>query len=207
MTRGTRSRKRSKNKAARGGANGGASGDNRGIVLALAGFTAVAILVIAAFAVLTTTGSENEENFTPSTEGLIPVGSEAPEFTAETIDGGSVSAGGANTGPTLLMFFWSDCPACNEEAPIVADLESRYEDLNVVTIGIDQRDEPEDIRGFVENYGIESPAVYEPSVGETYNVSAYPTIYVIDGQGEIVGANIGLTPEGVLEGWVEEALG
>ena len=198
MTRGTPPRKRSKNKAA--------TGDNRSVVLALAGFTAVVILFIAGFAILTTTGNENEESFTPSTEGLIPVGSQAPEFTAETIGGGNVSVGGANAQPTLLMFFWSDCPACNEEAPTIADLESRYEDLNVVAIGIDGRDDPEAVRSFVENYGIEGPAVYDPSLGETYSVTAYPTTYVLDGQGEIVGANIGLTPEGVLEGWIEEAL-
>ncbi len=182
------------------------SGNNRGIVLALAGFTALAIVVVAVIAILSTTGGGNDANFTPNTEGLLEAGSQAPEFTADTVVGGNVSVGGGEGEPTLLAFFWSDCPACNEEAPVISDLQNQYEDLRVVMVGIDGRDTPETVGEFVNDYDIQGPAVYDPPLGNDYNVSAYPTNYFIDGNGEIVAAHTGLAPQETMEGWAEEAL-
>lgn len=189
--------------------NKNASGSNRGIVLALAGFTAVAIVVIALFAVISTTGGGNASNFTPNDQGLLPTGTQAPEFTAETVDGGSVSVGGGSTDATMLVFFASWCPHCQNEAPIINDFEDQYEDLRIVMIGIDtaQGDNPEKVREFVREYGIQSPAVYEPSLGAEYQVSGYPTVYVLDGNGEIVAANSGEAPREVYEDWIQEAAG
>lgn len=85
--------------------------------------------------------------------------------------------------------------------------EGEYEDLRVVMVGIDGQDDPEKVREFVERYDIESPAVYQPSLGPTYQVSGYPTTYVLDGEGEIVAAHSGEAPREVYEGWIEEALG
>ncbi|MGI9049825.1 MAG: hypothetical protein ACR2GU_10725, partial [Rubrobacteraceae bacterium] len=72
--------------------------ENRGLMLALAGFTALLILVVAAIAIYSTVGSSqsggNAQNFTPDRQGLLPVGSKAPDFTVKTIDGGKGSLGG-----------------------------------------------------------------------------------------------------------------
>lgn len=184
-----------------------ATGDNRAIYLALAGFTALAIVIVAVVALLSTQGTGDEGNFTPDEQGLVPVGSQAPEFTAETLDGESISVGGAGGEPTMLAFFWTDCPACNEEAPYISDIAREYEDLRVVMVGVDSRDGPEDVRGFVDNYDIQGPAVYDPSLAETYNVTAYPTNYFVDGGGEVVAAHRGLATREALEGWAREAVG
>jgi thiol-disulfide isomerase/thioredoxin len=185
------------------------SGGNRSITLVLAGFTAVVIVAIAAFAVLSTAGGPGAENFTPNDEGLIPVGEKAPPFTAGTVDGGSVSVGDGSAPATMLVFFASWCPHCNDEAPIISDLEGQYEDLQLVMVGIDstQGDSPEKVREFVERHDIESPTVYEPSLGPEYRVPGYPTVYVLDRNNEVVGATSGEAPREVYEGWIEEALG
>lgn len=73
-------------------------------------------------------------------------------------------------------------------------------------IGIDDKDGPGKVRAFVEEYDIESPAVYEPSLGQKYGVSGYPTVYVSDDSDEVVGAHIVEAPRDVYEGWIEEAL-
>ncbi len=65
------------------------SGENRTIILVLAGFTAVVIIAIAAFAVLSAAGGPSAGNFTPNDEGLIPIGEKAPSFTAETAMAGA----------------------------------------------------------------------------------------------------------------------
>jgi hypothetical protein len=74
-------------------------------MLFLAGFTALVIVVIAALAVLSTTGGQSAGNFTPNDQDLIRVGEKAPSFTAETVDGGSVSVGEGGAPATMLVFF------------------------------------------------------------------------------------------------------
>jgi thiol-disulfide isomerase/thioredoxin len=182
----------------------GSSGANRTVMLLLAGFTALVIVVIAALAVFSATGG-GAGNFTPNDEGLIPVGEKAPGFTAETVGGGSVSVeGGARA--TMLVFFATWCPHCQKEAPVMSELESQYDGLRMVMVGIDGEDDPEKVQRFVEEYDIESPAVYEPGLGSEYGVSGYPTTYVLDGDNRVVGAHSGEAPRDVYEGWIEEAL-
>jgi thiol-disulfide isomerase/thioredoxin len=180
-------------------------GPNRTLGLVLAGITGLVIVAIALFAVFSASGGGETGNFTPNDEGLIPVGDEAPSFTAETVDGGSVSVGGSGR-PTMLVFFATWCPHCQAEAPVISDLEEEYGNLRVVMAGIDGEDDAGKVRAFVDEYGIEGPAFYEPSVGSEYGVSGYPTVYVLDGSGEVVGAHSGEAPRSVFEGWVEEAL-
>jgi peroxiredoxin len=175
-------------------------------MLLLASLTAFVILAIVGSALLSTVG--NDDNLTSNTRGLLPVGSQAPDFTAETVDGGSISLGDAGgKEATMLVFFASWCPHCNKETPIISDLEGEYGDLRVVMIGIDGQDDSEKVQEFVNRYSIEGPATYDPSLAPTYQVSGYPTIYVLDSNSYIVATHSGEAPKGVLEGWVEEALG
>jgi thiol-disulfide isomerase/thioredoxin len=185
----------------------GTSGANRSITLVLAGFTVLLIVAIAALAVISTTGGGGKGNFTANDEGLIPVGEKAPGFTAETVDGGSVSVGGGGAPATMLVFFATWCPHCQHEAPIMSELEDQYDGLRLVMVGIDGEDDAAKVRRFVEEYGIDGPAVYEPSLGSEYGVSGYPTTYVLDQSNEVIGAHSGEAPREVYEGWIEEALG
>jgi hypothetical protein len=54
---------------------------------------------------------------------------------------------------------------------------------------------------------LESPAVYEPSLGPEYGVSGYPTTHVLDEDNEVIGAHSGEAPREVYESWIEQALG
>ncbi len=182
-------------------------GANSNIKLLLAGLTGLVIVAIAALAVLSTTGGGGTQGFTPNDEGLIPVGERAPGFTAEAVGGGSVSVGEGGAPATMLVFFATWCPHCQNEAPILSELEGQYDGLNMVMVGIDGEDDAAKVQQFVERYGIESPAVYEPSLGPEFGVSGYPTTYVLDRSNEVVGAHSGEAPREVYEGWIEKALG
>jgi hypothetical protein len=73
--------------------------------------------------------------------------------------------------------------------------------------GIDGEDDPANVREFVESYGIEGPEIYDPSLGETYRVSGFPTVYVLNGGGEIIAARAGEAPGEVLRSLRGGALG
>ena len=199
-------------KATRRSPFGGAGGP-RITTLLLAAITALAILAIGAFSYLIaggSTGGQDNSNFTPNNKDLLPVGSTAPDFNANTVDGSS-SVSLADTGgkdATMLVFFATWCPHCNKEAPIISELtDSHQEDLRVVMVGVDGQDDPEKVQAFVEKYGVDGPAVYDQSLSSPYKVSGYPTVYVLDKDQKIVAANSGETPQDVLEGWVEDAQG
>ena len=196
------------NRRQKGGTPGSPGGSGRRTALILAAITGAALLAIAGVAVLVAGGS-GADSYTPNDEGLIETGASAPAFTAQTVDGsGNVSVGGGGDGqPTLLVFFATWCPHCQNEAPIVSDLADQNDDLRVVMAGIDGQDNPQKVQEFAQSYGIEGPAVYEPSLGQRYQVTGYPTVYVLNGSGKVVAANSGETPRGVLEDWVELALG
>ena len=196
----------------KGGTPGSPGGSGRRTGLILAVITGAALLAIAGVAVLiagTGSGGGSSDSYTPNDEGLIETGASAPAFTAQTVDGGgNVSVGGGGNGQaTLLVFFATWCPHCQNEAPIISDLADQNDDLRVVMVGMDVQDNPQKVQEFVRNYGIEGSAVYEPSLGQQYQVTGYPTVYVLDGSGRVVAANSGETPRGVLEDWVELALG
>ena len=199
-------------KAARRRSPFGESGGPRRTTLLLAAITVLAILAIGAFSYLVAGASnsgQDNSNFTPNNKDLLPVGSTAPDFSANTVDGNSVSLG--DTGgkdATVLVFFATWCPHCNKEAPIISELaDSHQEDLRVVIVGVDGQDDPEKVQAFVQKYGIDGPAVYDQSLSSPYKVSGYPTVYVLDKDQKIVAANSGETPQDVLEGWVEDAQG
>ncbi|QYJ16233.1 Thiol-disulfide oxidoreductase ResA [Rubrobacter xylanophilus DSM 9941] len=186
-----------------------APGGNRPLILALAGFTALAIVVIALLAVFSTRGGE-AGNFTPNDQGLLPVGSRAPEFTTETVGGERVSLPEGRA--AMLVFFATWCPHCQNEAPTIAEFSREYEDLRVMMISVadenwPETDTPQEVRRFVEAYGIQGPAIYDPALGRTYRVTGTPTVYVVDRSGRIVGAHSGEAPREVYEGWIQEALG
>lgn len=211
MPRNTLSNKGSRKQGRRPGDKGtrAASVANKPLVLALGGFTILAVALITLFAVMSAGGGD-AESFTANDQGLIQPGQTAPSFTTETVDGGSVSLDGGQEA-TMLVFFATWCPACQAEAPTIADLSREYEGLEVVMVSVadeqwPETDTPEEVGEFVNDYGIEGPAVYDPDLAREYEVSGTPTVYVLDGEGEVVGAHAGRAPRGVFEGWIEEAL-
>ncbi len=186
----------------------GGSGEDRTIFLVLAGFTALIIVAIAAAAIISTVRSNNAaEKFTPNDQGLLKVGSTAPDFSTNTLDGKKMSlADKGGKKATMLVFFATWCPHCQKEAPVISDFQSQYKDLRIMMIGIDGQDNASKVRDFVNKYGIDSPATYDPPLGTTYQVSGYPTVYVLDGDNKVVAANAGEAPRDVFEGWIEKAL-
>ena len=74
----------------------------------------------------------------------------------------------------MLVFFATWCPHCQDETPIVSEPE--VGNLRVIMAGIDREDDPARVREFVENHGIEGPAIYDPSLGQIHRVSGCPTI-------------------------------
>lgn len=121
-------------------------------------------------------------------EGL-QVGQRAPDFSAETPDGQTVSLSDYR-GQTVLLNFWATwCGPCRNEMP---DFQTLYETRdNFVVLAVNNLEDKNTVGSFVEELGLTFPVALDES--GTINsrlygdrVQGYPTSFLIDANGVIV---------------------
>lgn len=151
----------------------------------------------------TTTESNNEitdadnENNASKDERLYP----AIDFTL-TDQYGNEHKLSDYKGKAVFINFWATwCPPCREELP---DIEALYNEYNlnqdeVIFLGItnpssaeyphNQDSEKDDIKAFIEENGYTFPILFDETgeVLQGYGISSFPTTFLIDKEGNIVG--------------------
>ena len=94
----------------------------------------------------------------PGTPVSNPGSSVPADVDVRTVDGGTIKISGYR-GKVVVMDFWATwCPPCRQETPQLARLarEHRSRGLEVIGLHIDDRgrSSPDDIRKFIDNFGI-----------------------------------------------------
>jgi cytochrome c biogenesis protein CcmG/thiol:disulfide interchange protein DsbE len=119
----------------------------------------------------------------------------APDFTAERIDReGDLTLSTLRGKAVLVNFFASWCrPACSLEAPELEQTWRTYRRSGLVVLGVDWQDLRSDARGFMREFGLTYPVVYDGpgSIGDRYGLSGLPESYVVGRDGRVVDAIIG----------------
>lgn len=124
-------------------------------------------------------------------------------------------------GKVVFLNFWATwCPPCKEELP---DIEALYNDYNlnedeVVILGItnpsseeypnNQDSKKEEILTFIEDNGYTFPVLFDETgeILEIYGISAFPTTFFIDKEGNIVGYAPGMMTKSFMERYINETL-
>ena len=123
---------------------------------------------------------------------------ETVEFTFDSdLDAQALHTLSGDSGKTVLLNFWATwCGPCRSEMP---DLQSLYEDWgensgDLVVLGVaapNYGDEgsAEEIAAFLEENGYTYPVVMDETASQfyTYGISAFPTTWMIDAEGNIFG--------------------
>jgi len=97
-------------------------------------------------------------------------------------------------GKVVLVNFWATwCPPCRVEIPEFIKLQEQHRD-RLQIIGISEDDDPEHVREFVKEAGINYPVVMAtPELIAAYGgVPALPTTFVVDTEGRVVQRHLGL---------------
>ncbi|MFT7542155.1 MAG: thiol-disulfide isomerase/thioredoxin [Gammaproteobacteria bacterium] len=79
------------------------------------------------------------------------------------------------------------------EMPTLRALVQRMQDKPFTMIGVNAYDSDIDFRAGVEEYGATWPTIFQGGstpVGDLYRASGYPTTYILDADGRIVGRNL-----------------
>lgn len=121
----------------------------------------------------------------------VTVGSEAPAFTASTIDGTPRPRGLADyEGRVVLLNVWATwCPPCREEMP---SMQALYDDFGprgfrIVAVSIDEAGAQQKVRDFVREFGITFDVLHDPEgeIQRTYATTGVPENFVIGADGVV----------------------
>ena len=154
----------------------------------------------------------------PPTEGLA-VGSVAPEFEIALDDGttyqltdldGAPIRLDALRGKVVWINFWASwCPPCQQETPILRELDERYGDQGLEIIGVSvQETSVDDVSAYAERYELDYTIGFDGSghVFHEYRVYALPTQFFIDTNGVIVQIVTGPVDEAGASALIESLL-
>lgn len=135
-------------------------------------------------------------------------GTEAPVFSAERLDGGTLELDHLR-GKVVLLDFWATwCPPCVASMPGLDRVHRALADRGFTVVGVNQEpDEAPKVRAFVAREGLAFPVVMDPGdISERYGVYTLPTSYLVDKRGVIRQAYRGVVSERRLEQAVEALL-
>ena len=136
------------------------------------------------------------------------VGAPAPDFHLTTLDGNVVSLADFR-GKTLVLNDWATwCPPCREETPdLIAAAKKFGAQRDVVFLGVDSTEAAPIVRAFLAS----RPMPYAHAIdadnafSKAYHVNAFPTTFVISGDGVLRARYVGNISPPVLAGFVTDA--
>ena len=124
----------------------------------------------------------------------LAIGQPAPNFTSNDIDGNSIVLSEIEAKETILVFWASWCPHCEEVMPVINSYYDGGKNYEVIAISID---ESEDylMKSLEEsNYGwinIAELDGWNGAIVEEYGIVATPSIFVLDKNKTIIGKPLG----------------
>jgi peroxiredoxin len=121
---------------------------------------------------------------------MLPLGTEAPEFSLINVDGSTVSLSDFSGAPALLVIFMCNhCPFVKHIAPELANLASEYQQKDVAVVAISSNDvathpadSPEQMVAEAEEQGYTFPYLFDETQGvaKDYRAACTPDFYVFD---------------------------
>jgi cytochrome c-type biogenesis protein len=128
------------------------------------------------------------------------VGQPAIEYVATTLEGDSVSLASLR-GQVVLLNLWATwCVPCRQETPYLQSVFEDHEDegLRVVGISLDTGDAADDIRAFVQEYGVTYTILHDRRMRglELYQILGLPGSFLIDREGVLRWMHYGPIREG-----------
>ncbi|WP_100373504.1 TlpA disulfide reductase family protein [Bacillus sp. FJAT-45037] len=132
-----------------------------------------------------------EEAVAASVKEGVQVGNSAASFELPTLLGKTVALEEYHGKPIVVNFFATWCGPCQEEMPIIMEMEKRLRDQGAVFVAVNmtsQEASKEEITPFLNHYGANFDVLLDETgdVMKAYQIIGIPTTVVIDENGIIV---------------------
>ncbi len=124
----------------------------------------------------------------------LAIGQPAPNFTTKDIVGKEIELNKVDAKKTLLVFWASWCPHCDDIMPVINSFYKGNNELEVISISIDES--KDDLMKNIEEGGYSWKYIAELQgwngpIIEEYGIVATPSIFVLDENKKIIGKPIG----------------
>lgn len=136
----------------------------------------------------TTTEGKTEE------EKIEEAKTEAPDFTLGDGKGNNYTLSDYKGKLVLVNFFTTWCGYCEEEMPDFQKIHEKYKDEDVAILAINVQQDSKEISidgvlEWVEERNLTFPVLFDEdgTATDNYYISGYPTTYVIDKEGYVIG--------------------
>jgi thiol-disulfide isomerase/thioredoxin len=118
----------------------------------------------------------------------------APTFALQDLSGARVDSESLHGKPTLLVFWAPWCGVCRAMGSNVSWAKRlRGENVNVVSVASDYAS-VEEVRSYAKEHAIDYPVLLGgKQTARAFGVRAYPTLFVLSSEGEIVNSLVGYT--------------
>ncbi len=119
----------------------------------------------------------------------------APDFTAMSLDGRQVRLSDYRGRPVVLNAWATWCGPCRAEMPDLERLHQEYHGQGVIVLAVNIGEPKERVAGFVQDNGFTFPVLLDETasvVARPYRISALPTTFFIDREGQIANIKVGM---------------
>ena len=127
---------------------------------------------------------------------IVVVGDHAPDFTATTIDGQSVTLSTLRGEEVLLVLFSHECPDCKMFLDDMQAAKAEFDELGVVILLVARDGEEGDVVAYMSENGYEFDVVADPdrAIYNFYATTYVPRAYLIDKEGYVIYATVEYKP-------------
>ncbi|MBI5935016.1 MAG: TlpA family protein disulfide reductase [Chloroflexi bacterium] len=121
----------------------------------------------------------------------LEVGSDAPDFELESLEGGEVRLSQFRGQPVLLVFGATWCPPCRAEAPLIQD--AREDNPRLIVLLVDVKEEAGLVQSYVDEMNLTHLVLLDLNglTSQKYHVNAIPASFFIDEAGVIRALEVG----------------
>ncbi len=138
------------------------------------------------------------------------VGSRAPNFSLQTLDGQTVTLADLVGRPVVISYWATWCVPCKQELPILQRLNDQYRDqgLVVLTVNAIDQDALDDVQAQVAAMGLTTPVLLDTGsvFAGAYQAAFFPSTYFIDPSGVIRSIKLGDSAEDDLTNKIQSLL-
>lgn len=117
----------------------------------------------------------------------------AQDFTITDLDGNEVSLSDFRGKKVFLNFWATWCPPCKAEMPEIEKVYQETKDSDLVILAVEIGEPLDTVKTFIEDnkYNFKVLLDSDKDVATTYGISAIPTSFFIDEDGNIISKRVG----------------
>jgi thiol-disulfide isomerase/thioredoxin len=114
----------------------------------------------------------------------------APQFSVQTLDGGTLTSGSL-AGQMVLLQFWATwCPYCRRDQPAVDEVGRAYASQGLMVLAVDVGESEQTVRAYLQKSPRSCQVALDPDhrMAARFGASSYPYYVLLDRNGAVAGS-------------------